>query len=160
MRRMLLIMAAGTLLTAGCTPPSELEPYRPVAGTKLLMNSVLDPAADYIWDSVKTISTLEGIEEYRPETDEEWIAVRNSVFRTTLVPETLSVTVRGPRSTVESLELNHGAVYIDAMERPPGEYELVPEVVLPPNVELVTREPDVVRVYVSMEEKRRTDESG
>lgn len=60
----------------GCSAPPE--PYKPIAGVKLLMVSVVDPAADVVWDSVGTIVTLEETQEIRPQSDEEWAAVRNS----------------------------------------------------------------------------------
>ena len=40
------------------------------------MDSVVDPSADYIWDSVSTIVTRKGTEERRPRTDMEWKEVR------------------------------------------------------------------------------------
>ena len=41
------------------------------------MQSVIDPSADEIWDSVRTIITKDGTEEFRPRTNQEWDAVRN-----------------------------------------------------------------------------------
>ena len=40
------------------------------------MDSVVDPGADYIWDSVETIVSAKGVEEKFPRTDEEWKEVR------------------------------------------------------------------------------------
>ena len=40
--------------------------------------AVLDPAADVIWDSVKSIITEKGTKEVAPHTDAEWDAVRNA----------------------------------------------------------------------------------
>ena len=42
------------------------------------MQTVVDPSADVIWDSVKTIITAAGTEEIRPRTEAEWTAIRNS----------------------------------------------------------------------------------
>jgi hypothetical protein len=42
------------------------------------MEWVIDPAADVIWDSVKSISTEAGTKEIAPQTDEQWAAVRNA----------------------------------------------------------------------------------
>jgi len=60
----------------GAPPP----PFKPVADTKLLMQSVVDPNADVIWEAVKTIITARGTEEVRPRSDAEWTAVRNSAI--------------------------------------------------------------------------------
>jgi len=62
---------------AGCSGAPAPPPFQPVVDTKLLMQAVIDPGADEIWDSVKTIITAKGTEEIRPHTNEEWQAVRN-----------------------------------------------------------------------------------
>lgn len=66
-----------TLALAACSSGPEPPPFKPVADTKLLMQSVIDPTADEIWDAVRTIITKDGVEEIRPKTAEEWDAVRN-----------------------------------------------------------------------------------
>jgi len=71
-----VLAAAIALSAAGCG--AQPPPFRPVADTKLLMQSVVDPNADVIWESVKTIITAQGTEEIKPRTDGEWTAVRNS----------------------------------------------------------------------------------
>ena len=84
------------------------------------------------------------------------VVVRNSDYRTALTPPAVQITVRGPRSATESLELEHGAVYIDASGREPGTYELTPAVDLPADVELVKQEPGAVRLRV-LRQRRRAD---
>ena len=75
MRTPLLYIAAGlTLWTIGCSKSSP--EYRTEATVKDLMDSVVDPSADFIWESVSTTSTLKGIVEKAPHTDEEWREVR------------------------------------------------------------------------------------
>ena len=68
-----LVCVASAAACGGPQPP----PFKPVADTKLLMQSVIDPSADEIWDSVRTIITKDGTEEFRPRTNQEWDAVRN-----------------------------------------------------------------------------------
>jgi hypothetical protein len=51
-----------------------------VADNKLLMQAVVDPNADLVWDAVKTIITAQGTEEIRPRSDAEWQTVRNSAI--------------------------------------------------------------------------------
>jgi hypothetical protein len=58
----------------GPTPP----PFKPLADTKLLMQAVIEPPADHIWESAGTIITASGREELGPKNEEEWMALRNS----------------------------------------------------------------------------------
>jgi len=74
-------LCAGLLLVGGCGAPEVTEPpvpFRPIVDMKGFMNGVLDPAADVIWGSAGTISTLEGDQDLAPVTDEGWTAVRNA----------------------------------------------------------------------------------
>lgn len=57
---------------ADLSPP----PLKPVASVRELMDSVVDPAADGLWDSVATISSQKGVEKREPRTDEDWKKVR------------------------------------------------------------------------------------
>jgi Cytochrome C' len=50
--------------------------FRPVATVQDIMQSIIDPNIDPVWDSVATISTRAGTVEKAPKTDEEWKAVR------------------------------------------------------------------------------------
>jgi hypothetical protein len=67
----------GSAAIAACSRAPEPPPFKPVADTKLLMQAVVDPTADEIWDAVRTIITDKGTEEIRPRTNAEWDAVRN-----------------------------------------------------------------------------------
>ena len=62
------------LIVGGCTKATP--EYHTYATIKDLMDSVVDPSADFIWDSVSTTSNLKGIVEKAPKTDEEWRDVR------------------------------------------------------------------------------------
>jgi hypothetical protein len=50
--------------------------YRPTATVKDIMDSMVDPGSDYIWDAVETVVSAKGVEEKAPHTDEEWKEVR------------------------------------------------------------------------------------
>lgn len=74
-----LSAVAATALSLGACGSGETgPPFREVAGTRLLMASVMEPAADHIWASAGTIITPEETIEIQPETDEDWILVRNA----------------------------------------------------------------------------------
>jgi cytochrome c553 len=70
----LLLAACAVMACSGPTPP----PFKPVVDTKRLMQAVVDPNADVIWEAVKTIDSAAGTEEIRPRTEADWTAVRNS----------------------------------------------------------------------------------
>ncbi len=71
-----LMLAVVLGLSTACGP--QPPPFKPVVDTKLLMQAVVDPNADAIWDAVKSIDTKEGSQEIRPKTEEQWTAVRNA----------------------------------------------------------------------------------
>lgn len=50
--------------------------YHPTATFQEIMDSVVDPSADFVWNSVSTMSDESGIHEKQPRTDEEWHEVR------------------------------------------------------------------------------------
>ena len=77
---LMLCLAAGAAACSSAPPP---PPFKAVADNKLLMQSVVDPNADIVWDSVKTIVTKTGTEDIRPRTEAQWIAVRNAAVALT-----------------------------------------------------------------------------
>jgi hypothetical protein len=73
------------LLTACTTPektsaPAQTE-FRPTATIKDIMDSVIDPSADELWESVSTTVDATGLHEKFPQTDEEWKEVRRDAIR-------------------------------------------------------------------------------
>jgi|SRR5439155_9186533 len=77
MRQLGPILVLGACVVSACGGPQP-PPFKPVADTKLLMQAVVDPSADIIWEAVKTIDSPAGTEEIRPKNQEEWAAVRNA----------------------------------------------------------------------------------
>jgi hypothetical protein len=73
------------LLTACTTPEKTSVPaqpeFRPTATIKDIMDSVIDPSADELWESVSTTVDATGMHEKFPQTDEEWKAVRRDAIR-------------------------------------------------------------------------------
>ena len=81
----LFMIATLFLVLAGCSAQPEPQPqtpppppFRPTATIKDIMDSVVDPNADFIWESIATTVSAKGIEEKQPHTEEEWKAVRRS----------------------------------------------------------------------------------
>jgi len=57
-------------------PPPAASPIKLTAGIQDIMAHMIDPAADFLWESVSTTVTAEGIEDKQPRTDAEWNEVR------------------------------------------------------------------------------------
>jgi cytochrome c556 len=57
--------------------PSDAPQYEPAATIKDLMQSIVDPAADQVWNAVTTVQTAAGTVETVPKTDEDWLKVRH-----------------------------------------------------------------------------------
>jgi len=71
--------ASGT--HAAPAPPSLPVPtlwgdLKPVVSVKELMRDMLDPAADNIFDAVKTVYTKTGVIETAPKTEKDWEKIR------------------------------------------------------------------------------------
>jgi hypothetical protein len=49
---------------------------KPIVSVKELMRDMLDPAADYIFDSVKIVYTRKGVVETIPKTEKDWDTIR------------------------------------------------------------------------------------
>ncbi|HEY2384357.1 MAG TPA: hypothetical protein VGK48_24540 [Terriglobia bacterium] len=86
MRRFLgFVCTIAAVMTASCAqqqtqPAAKVEPqpeYQLTASVKDIMDALVDPGSDYIWDSVETIVSAKGVEEKYPKTDEDWKQVRN-----------------------------------------------------------------------------------
>jgi hypothetical protein len=72
------------LAAAGCgsaAPPPP--PFKPVVDTKTLMLAMLEGPADVVWQSTGTTITESGIEEFQPQSNEDWTRVRNAAITVT-----------------------------------------------------------------------------
>ena len=80
-------------LLAGCTPKQEASvtaqsaqaatpaaPLKPIAGIQDVMAGMIDPAADFLWESVSTTVTGNQTVEKQPHTDQEWAEVRRQAI--------------------------------------------------------------------------------
>lgn len=71
------MLGALLVLASACVQREpEPTPLNPVSTVKDLMDSIVDPSADAIWDSVEVVATLEGTEHKAPKTDDDWKALR------------------------------------------------------------------------------------
>jgi hypothetical protein len=67
-----LALASVCLLGSCSKPAAPTADYNLVATIKDIMDSHVDPSADYIWQSIGTEVSAEGIKEKRPQNPEEW----------------------------------------------------------------------------------------
>jgi hypothetical protein len=137
--RSLILLPGAILIVAGCsqdtaTAAAERRPaarstrsgqptqtvqqaqatgqYRLTATIQQLMDGIIDPCADVLWDSVAYIATAKGVEDRQPRTDEEWKTVRNSAI--TLIEAANLLSMPGRR-----VAATHGPT-----DTPPGNGEL------------------------------------
>ena len=81
MRRLLLFSALVPLVfCVTCAQQKPEAEYRPTTTVRDLMDGIVDPAADTIWNSVSTTITKKGKEEKAPHSDEEWATVRQGAI--------------------------------------------------------------------------------
>jgi hypothetical protein len=82
----LFVVSVSIFLVVACSrapqsPPKQATPLRPTASIKDIMDSIVDPSADGIWESVATIVSATGTEERRPRTDKDWAEQRRNAVR-------------------------------------------------------------------------------
>lgn len=71
------------LVLVGCSSDSgtaAADDYELVTDVQGLMLTVLEPAAETYWDAVGAILDSTGVEEFQPETEEEWEQVRHAAY--------------------------------------------------------------------------------
>ena len=132
-----VVLLAASLL-AGCAAPAPekpppaaaASPYRPVASIREVMNSVIDPSVDEVWNSVGSTVDHRGLTDRAPSADEDWASVRRHAL---IVSE------------AANLLLMH-----DRPVAPPGAPSLAPGVELTPEEirSLIDKNPDGWNFYV------------
>jgi hypothetical protein len=85
MRKYVLLFPIVLVLTASCSGPTAetapaaddaAPPYENVATIRDIMSTMIDPAADYVWNSVGTEVSAAGVKEKFPKNPEEWAEER------------------------------------------------------------------------------------
>jgi hypothetical protein len=110
-----LVIAAACSAPAPAPPAKKEPPFRKTATIKDIMDSMVDPAADYLWESVATIVTKAGTEERRPRTDDDWKKVRRAAItlveaNNLLIMEGRAVAKPGEKSENPGIELSPEAI--------------------------------------------------
>jgi hypothetical protein len=97
--------------TPSATPVTS---YRLTATVQDLMDGIIDPSADVLWNSVAYVAERHRIEDRQPRTDEEWKSVRYSAL--TLIEAANLLSMPGRRVAAA-----HGAT---VAQEPPAAGEL------------------------------------
>jgi hypothetical protein len=122
MRRFLSLFLVGVtvFVVVACnrTQPPPSSSFRPTSTIKDIMDSLVDPSADFLWDSVATIVSAAGTEERQPKTPEEWANVRRRAI--TLIEATNLLLMEGrhvakPGEKAENEEVELGPEEIEAL---------------------------------------------
>lgn len=88
-----LLLAAGLIAAAGAcakAPPPAPDLLKP-ATIKDIMDSMVDPSGDFLFESVQEIADEKGVREKAPQTDEEWEEVRHRAFILMEAPNLLTM---------------------------------------------------------------------
>jgi hypothetical protein len=86
-------------IVGGCQSPAAQPTQPPPSQFKSdvtireIMQSMVAPKADILWDAVSTTVTDKGVIEKAPKTDEDWLAIRHDAI--TLVEATNSILIPG-----------------------------------------------------------------
>ena len=103
------LFSASLFFGSACRGRQQPE-YTTTATIKDIMDSIVDPSADVVWNSVSTMVSTAGIEEKAPKNDEEWADVRRGAIRLVEAPNLLMLPWRhvarpGEKSETPGVEL-------------------------------------------------------
>ena len=109
------VLVATSLLSA-CNKTPEVNKaaspsFRPTATVQEIMQSIIDPNIDAVWNSVATISTKAGVEERAPKSDDEWREVRQHALvvaeaSNLLLMDGRNVAAKGASTSSHAVELS------------------------------------------------------
>jgi cytochrome c556 len=85
-----LLLVAVLMVATACSkaPPAEPELLK-TATIKDIMDSMVDPSGDFLFESIVTIADEKGITEKAPQSDEEWKEVRRHAITLIEAPNLL-----------------------------------------------------------------------
>lgn len=133
-RFLVLVLVPGLALSlSACSSPKPQAPPAPAAASgqalwgemksvvsvKELMRGMIDPASDYIFDSVKIVTTKKGTVTIEPKTDEDWEKLR--IGATTLAEGVYLLKV--PRPFAPAGDFNNTGTGTEKTELTPAEIE-------------------------------------
>jgi hypothetical protein len=92
------------------------------------MENVVDPSADVVWQSVSAVSTEKGLQEIRPQNDDDWMKVRHAAVTVAEASNLLMMPGRkvardGEKSETPGVELEPSEMQALIDKDRPGFYE-------------------------------------
>ena len=90
---MLMCVIAGCQPAPTPAPKTAAPDFKPDITIREIMQSMVAPKADVIWDAVSTSVTEKGVIEKVPKTDEDWLAIRHDAV--TILEATNAVLIPG-----------------------------------------------------------------
>ena len=83
------VLLVGTACRQAAAPEAAPPPLLHTATIKDIMDSMVDPSADYLFDAVSVVADEHGVTEKYPRTDEEWKEVRRRAMQLIEAPNLL-----------------------------------------------------------------------
>jgi hypothetical protein len=77
---LVVAFAAGCTAQPATPPPPPAPPYTTTATMKEIMQLIIDPAADEVWQAVMTVHSAEGTVDTVPKSDEDWLKARRGAL--------------------------------------------------------------------------------
>ena len=116
-------------LSAGCqaphpppAPPAAADPpFRATSTIRELMQSMIAPSAQGLWDSVGRVSDAKGTRDLEPRSDEEWAAVRRHAV--SLMESTNLLLMPGRHVARNGQQTLRAEDAVPGSELPPAEIE-------------------------------------
>ena len=91
-----IIAAERTRREAGpaAAPPADVRAAPSLATVRQLMDGLIQPSAQHVWDSISVTVTEKGVDEKQPQTDEEWALVETNAV---MLVESATLLLQGNR---------------------------------------------------------------
>lgn len=80
------VALAGAIVVSGCsakpeaTQPPAAPVFTPILSVKELMENIVDPQADYVFDAVGSDISATGIVDIKPTTDDDWTKIQRGAY--------------------------------------------------------------------------------
>ncbi len=125
------LLAGGCAAQPAAPPASEAPPAPPYVATatvKEIMQHIVDPAADDVWQAVMTVDSTQGTVETVPRSDEDWTKARRGALVLLEASNLLMVPGRriakpGEKSEAPGVELEPAAMAVHIEQDLPGYYK-------------------------------------